>query len=594
MINEIDFDFLNKNLEEFPELKEAFCNPMEIDPSRQKIVEINKSMIDPLLICDNPDIELPKVPIQLNFIVPQAMRKSKEIYVINIKNDINMYKKLYEKNTTIVNTIIDETKQCLKNLYNPLKSLREDVKNYSNNFENSINQLTKPLENEQIGLNSIDFKKYEKKKQLEFQKEKDEIIKEIKKFLKEANDFYKDYGELNKATFDDINNFVERFNKLAMPAKELTIFMRNLMKAFENSSSSFNDFKDKKKIDEALQKIKKPINEFYCKIKNLENLLDSIKSIKVERINEMMEISNKIKEKINKLEASSKKISEKIKKIRNKYGEHEENLKVVDIPAPAPVDITKPSTKMKEEENKLKEKTDKKLENIKINIVEIKSQTRLDLLFIMDITNSMDTYLNQVKEDILKMISIIKKDCSGIDIFLGFIGYKDFNDLDLGEEYINLEFTTDYESISKNIEFVKADGGGDTPEDLCGGLELGKNKDWQGKTRFAILVTDSPCHGTKYHDLTGENEDNYPNGDREGRNIEEIVKIFAEKEISLFCLKINASTDKMFKIFSEIYDKSKDKNSKNKFVVEEGKKLIDIVTKNAIKMFQNRDIIKLS
>ena len=162
-------------------------------------------------------------------------------------------------------------------------------------------------------------------------------------------------------------------------------------------------------------------------------------------------------------------------------------------------------------------------------------------------------------------------------------------DLDLGTQYINLEFTNDYESIRKNIEFVTPGGGGDIPEDLCGGLELGKKKDWKGKTRFAILVTDSPCHGKKYHDLTGENVDNYPNGDREGRNIEEFIEFFAQKDISLFCLKINNTTDKMFNIFKEVYYKNKNENSKNKFVLEEGKKLIDIVTKNAINMFQHRD-----
>lgn len=94
----------------------------------------------------------------------------------------------------------------------------------------------------------------------------------------------------------------------------------------------------------------------------------------------------------------------------------------------------------------------------------------------MDITNSMDYYLDQVKENILNMISTIQKECAGIEIFLGFIGYKDFNDLDLGEEYINLEFTYDYESIKSNIEFVTPSGGGDTPEDLCGGLELAIKK----------------------------------------------------------------------------------------------------------------------
>ena len=139
---------------------------------------------------------------------------------------------------------------------------------------------------------------------------------------------------------------------------------------------------------------------------------------------------------------------------------------------------------------------------------------------------------------------------------------------------------------------MKAGGGGDTPEDLCGALELGKNKSWKGKTRFAILVTDSPCHGNKYHDLSGENADNFPDGDREGRNIEEYIEYFAKNEISLFCLKVNSTTDKMFKIFSEIYNKNKNKNAKNNFVLEEGKKLIDIVTRNSINMFLHRDNIK--
>jgi hypothetical protein len=141
-----------------------------------------------------------------------------------------MYKKLYEKNSIIVNNIIDETKQCLKNLYSPLKSLREDVKSYSNNFENSLNQLTIPLKNGKSGLDEIDYKKYPKEKQNKFLKDRDEVIKEIDNFLLEANEFYKVYGKLNKATSDDINKFVEQFNKLVVPAKEMISFMRGLMK----------------------------------------------------------------------------------------------------------------------------------------------------------------------------------------------------------------------------------------------------------------------------------------------------------------------------------------------------------------------------
>jgi hypothetical protein len=44
----------------------------------------------------------------------------------------------------------------------------------------------------------------------------------------------------------------------------------------------------------------------------------------------------------------------------------------------------------------------------------------------------------------------------------------------------------------------------------------------------------------------------------------------------------------MFKIFEGVYNKNKNENSTNKFVLWEGKKLFDIVTKNAINLFQNR------
>ena len=595
MEKESDFDFLEKNLEQYPELRSAIFNPINnVGGSFEKIEEMNKSMIGLLLICDNPDVEIPKVPLQLNFIVPLQMKKSKEIYVINIRNDINMYKKLYEKNSAIVNKIIDETKQSLEKLYNPLKSLHNNIKNYSNNFETSLNQLRIPLENGKKGLNDINYKKYSKDKQNRFIKDKNEVIKEIDNFLKEANDFYKDYGDLSKATSEDVNNLVERFYSLAMLAKELSIFMRKLMKSFENSSNSFNDFNDKEKLNKVIEEIKEPIYKFYNKSKKFENLLSLIRSIKIKRINEIIEISNKIKGKINKLEANSKTISEKIKKIRDKYGEPEESLSKINIPPAEVINCEKTSNQIEEQGKEIAKTSDKGVKDITGDINKIRTQLRLDLLFIMDITGSMEYYLAQVKHDILKMISTVRKECSGVDIYLGFIGYRDFYDLDRGDKYINLEFTTDYEYIRKNIENVKVGGGGDTPEDLCGGLELGIKKDWKGKTRFAVLATDSPCHGKKYHDLTGDYQDNYPDGDREGRNIEEYIEFFAKNEISLFCLKIDSSTDKMFKIFEEEYNKNKSKNSKKKFVLEEGLKLIDIVVKNAIDMFQHRDKLEIS
>ena len=230
-------------------------------------------------------------------------------------------------------------------------------------------------------------------------------------------------------------------------------------------------------------------------------------------------------------------------------------------------------------------------EKLNESMIILKEQSRLDLLFIMDITNSMDIYLDEVKEKFFSIIDTIRKECAGVEIFLGFIGYRDFSDLDFGEKYINLELTDELENILKNIKDINAEGGGDIPEDLCGALEFGKTKQWKGRSRFAILVTDSPCHGRKYYDETAENYDNYPDGDKLNRNIEDYVKYFAENEISVFCLRINQSTDKMFKIFKDVYDQNKPKDSNNQFIVDSGENIYKVVTTNAIKTFQNRKLL---
>ena len=72
------------------------------------------------------------------------------------------------------------------------------------------------------------------------------------------------------------------------------------------------------------------------------------------------------------------------------------------------------------------------------------------------------------------------------------------------------------------------------------------------------------------------------------RNIEEFIEFFAKNNISLFCLKINNTTNKMFDIFKNIYETNKNKDSNNSFIVKQGEILFKAVTENAIKTFQNR------
>lgn len=328
--------------------------------------------------------------------------------------------------------------------------------------------------------------------------------------------------------------------------------MKTFFKAFEKSTDDFNDLKDKKKVDEALQKIKEPINEFCIKLDNIKIILTKAEDIKKDQIENINDVVNQNKKIMVEMKENSNKIGNKIKEIRKKYGEKDEVLKEMNYIETKTLVLTEVFQFIEREKKQIEEETEKKLKTLEKDVNDTLSQSRLNILFIMDITNSMDIYLEEAKNGILDMIKEVKNQCAGIEIFLGFIGYKDFIDLDFGDNYINLEFTLNYESIVQNISYLKAQGGGDIPEDLCGALEMAKNKDWNGKSRFAILVTDSPCHGKKYHDLK---EDDYPQGDRENRNIEDFIKYFAQEQISLYCLSINSTTDKMFGIFpkDELY-----------------------------------------
>ena len=141
------------------DLKEALLNPIVIGDSKESLKRANGAMILPLMICDNPETQLSNIPTQINFILPLAIKNSKDPYIINVKNDLNMYRKTYEQYSKQVNQIIEKTRLSMIKLYQPLKKLRNDIKNYSKNFENSIMQLPIPLENKKESLNKIDYKK---------------------------------------------------------------------------------------------------------------------------------------------------------------------------------------------------------------------------------------------------------------------------------------------------------------------------------------------------------------------------------------------------------------------------------------------------
>jgi hypothetical protein len=128
------------------------------------------------------------------------------------------------------------------------------------------------------------------------------------------------------------------------------------------------------------------------------------------------------------------------------------------------------------------------------------------------------------------------------------VAYRDHCDGDKIEEV--LPFTNDIAKCQRFIAQLEAMGGGDGPEDLAGGFENALKQQWKSKSKYAILLADAPCHGTKYHD---DSYDNYKGGDPKGRLVENQIRKFAERGIYFSCVKMTSYTDKMHKILNENY-----------------------------------------
>jgi Mg-chelatase subunit ChlD len=117
----------------------------------------------------------------------------------------------------------------------------------------------------------------------------------------------------------------------------------------------------------------------------------------------------------------------------------------------------------------------------------------LDVLFVLDTTGSMGKEIERLK----KTIEIINLNLSSLSskpqVRFGMVLYKD-----RGDEYVTrlIPLTSDLDAFQAELNKVRADGGGDTPEDLQSAMADAVQKvSWNGDgIRIAFVITDAPPH----------------------------------------------------------------------------------------------------
>jgi histone H4 len=191
----------------------------------------------------------------------------------------------------------------------------------------------------------------------------------------------------------------------------------------------------------------------------------------------------------------------------------------------------------------------KESKNIKtvINYDIVENSKNFDVLYLIDATGSMSSYITAAKEETKNIASQLKNIYPDMKFKYGYIFYRDPIDSKSDIHEI-IDLTDDINSLSEKIGKIEAMGGGDLPEDWVGAYKLANEKiNWRNGNKVIIHLTDAGAHGKLFTP-----NDNYP--EEEKKLIDEIEKC-AKKKINIFGYIIQEPSRNTFEELAKIFRK---------------------------------------
>src|SRR5687767_2541235 len=102
-----------------------------------------------------------------------------------------------------------------------------------------------------------------------------------------------------------------------------------------------------------------------------------------------------------------------------------------------------------------------------VEVVTSKDTSQIDVVFAVDTTGSMGGLLDGAKRTVWSIATHIRKTDPNANLRIGLVAYRD-----IGDAYVTKPFalTTDLDAVYGELSMYKAEGGGDTPEDVDAAL----------------------------------------------------------------------------------------------------------------------------
>ena len=592
--------------------KESTKLSKKISENEDKIQNLIYQSIDDLEncldVCNNPKKEV-QIPLTK---VLTLLFNSEDDLMEKVIDKYTGYSKAYEDSSENFAELLKHCRENLGNVYKPVFDVKNEIENSYTKFQEHLDTLSKPLKMFIENLDVVELKEKELKDEDKLKTLKnllDDLKENIQKYNESLEKFNNDALKLFEDT-NNTNNFFSEYieTKILGKIKDIPEYLNKdilLLPKIKEEINKFNDnnrnTRKEKEVyyDKCLIKIlemTKNIKGYvYDKDKEVDSDFKDLNEIIDKEKNEINQKADAYYNNVKELMEYGKQVIEIINEIRKLFDLSQIKINIDDKNIEYPFnDLNKNLNILLEEIQPIKTEIREYLEIImKIFESQINMVT-LDILIIIDITESMEDLLDETRNSIKYILNKIKGESPGIDIRFACQCFRDFSDQ---EQYYEMDFVTDVEKIKKFLDKIEAQGGGDAAEDVAGGIHKGLGMSWKSNARYAILITDAPGHGREYHE--DDVDDDYLNGDPNGLDLKDLMKKYVENNINLCLTRIDNYTDTMYKKLMITFIKES-KISKNKpeiYLIEyETEKEIreklknqigDLISESALKIYNS-------
>ena len=172
-----------------------------------------------------------------------------------------------------------------------------------------------------------------------------------------------------------------------------------------------------------------------------------------------------------------------------------------------------------------------------------------DIIYMIDATGSMAEWIGASADRCLNLSEELKNTYPNLDFYFGGIFYRDPIDFKTDKHEV-FDLTKDIEELKSNFGKIKADGGGDDPEDWVGAYTKAINNiNWKDGTKLIIHFADAPAHTKEFC--------GYDNHEEESGKLPKILKSCCEKNIKIICIPIYEIAKKSFEKCEKYYSENK-------------------------------------